>query len=341
MLSGDVWPVHFPPYSDESLTSWFSRLAIYQFQLPWTLLLRAAPHRVDAWKQDLDVICPEDLMRIIGGKCALSSQTLLRHTLTYWRSRFDPYSGASSALPRWVSPAYVRRISRHHYGMRVCPACMREKAYHRLFFRLAFVFGCSKHSSSLIDRCGECLAPISTHRIFPGLIKDCPGDALAYCYRCGADYRSASVSAIGSQSDGALVFNLQALKKGFCRPFGTVMHYSHLYFQGLRLVAKGLLRPRLAELCNDNPFNMSLTGELFGTLRKHGEIEFLPTGSAHQVLTLAHLILQSWPDQFLEICGRYGLSYSDWIQPRDVAPYWLSSIAKVHLRRAPVIYKGR
>lgn len=335
-LSGDVWPIHFPPFPGESFTSWFSRLAIYQFQVPSTFMLRTIPHRADAWKQDLDVKCPSDVLSIVEKRCC--QPLIRRHLLQHWLPNFSPYDGTSTALPRWVAPAYIRRKSAHHYGVRYCPACMRERPYHRLFFRLLFISTCPRHGLPLLDRCHACQSPVSTRKIYEPLLKDCPSDALCYCFSCGFDYRFSPRTCATDSERNSVKFSYSAVTKGYCHIGGLQLQYSHLYFQGLRLIASALLRPRLSPYLEELNFP-NLPG-LGIVLREQEELEFLPVDQIRPLIALSHTLIEDWPDRFLAVNRRYGLRYSDWILPRSPHPYWFSSVAKRHIRKANLTSRG-
>lgn len=338
-LSGNVWPVHFPPFKDEALTSWLCRLAIYHHQVPFTFFQRTMPQRVDGWKQDLDVRCPEDIMVVVARKCCPLYTDIAAHTLSHWRNRFDPYAGTSSALPRWIVPACIRRDTVHHRGWRVCVMCLREYPYLKLFSRLLFYGVCIKHRLRVYDRCFRCSAAISSHRVHPDQFVDYSKDALAHCFRCGFDLRKAPMIAAEKDEIDLVGYCMTAMIKGYNQLGAETMQYSHLYFQGLRLVAKGLLRPRakglLTEVFCQNGRSIDTESE------KHYEIEFLPVDAALSLLIASKWLLDDWPERFLVYNVRHGINYSDWVWPRDVAPYWFDSVVKVHRRKGNITSRIR
>lgn len=335
--SRQAWPVHFPPFPGELLTSWLSRLACFYFLVPSTFCQRTAPQFVDAWKQDLDVVCRREVLNFVGKKCSQKPEMIVRHTFGHWRERFDPYDGDSTALPRWVSPALIRRRSDHHYGVKFCPICLIQKPYHHLFHRLTFVFGCVKHNCALMDRCHSCGEAVTTHRVYLPLLENSPKDILCFCASCGSDYRKTSPDKLTHDELAVSTAILSLLKTGHGRIGHQHFQYSHLYFQGLRLIATALTRGTLLEY-----FTMTsgLKSELV-LMKKHGEIEFCPVAIARPLLTTAAMLLEQWPNNFLALNEKLGLNYSSWIAPRDVAPYWFISVAKAKLRRANLTSRGR
>lgn len=320
------------------MTSWFSRLALYHFQVPSTFFKYHIPCRADSWKQDLDVMCPEIILREIGKKCSQSEIDLYRHTLSYWRNSFDPYDGKSTALPRWVMPSYIRRNTSHHHGWRICILCMRDEPCLKLFSRLLFSVACIKHKVLLIDTCKNCEAPISSHRVFPPFFYDGVYDALAFCHKCGFDFRT-QTPCIAAQSEIDMVkFCESAIIDGTCKTGNISFSYSHLFFEGFRLICKGLMRPKQREILKNSLFEFNL--DLPAALQQH-EVEFLSIQDACQILVAGRWLLDDWPYRFVEESLQLGLGYSDWILPRDVVPYWFGDVVKKHLRKGNITAKPR
>ena len=335
-MSGNIWPVHFPPYQDEAFTSWFSRLSLYHFQVPSTFFKYNIPYRVDSWKQDLDVVCPDVILTEISRKCSQQKSSLYKHTFHCWRDRFDPYDGSSTALPRWITPTFIRRKTTHHHGWRMCIMCMRHKPYLKLFSRFHFTLACVEHRVVLIDKCSYCNYPVSSHKIFEPLFRDGVSDGLAFCHYCGHDFRL-DKPAIASEAEIDLTsFCTQTVVKGHCEIGINSLQYSHLFFEGFRLVCKALLRPRLRELLDARipEFDPSV----FYQYHQH-EIEFLSIEDARRILVLGKWLLEEWPSRFLDISTDLKLCYSDWILPRDIFPYWFGSVTNKHLRRGRIIMK--
>lgn len=335
--SQQAWPVHFPPFPGELLTSWLSRLGCYYFLVPSTFCQRTAPQFVDTWKQDLDVVARNNFLKVVGQKCSQAPEKLVRHTFEHWRGRFDPYYGDSTALPRWVSPALIRRRSDHHYGVKFCPICLVQKPYHHLFRRLTFVFACLKHNCALIDRCTACGEAVTTHRVYLPLMEHSPKDILCFCASCGSDYRKSTPASLTRNElvVSAAIYSL--LKTGHGRIANQEFQYSHLYFQGLRLVATALTRGILLEYLT---VTSGIKKELV-SIKKHDEIEFFPAAIARPLLTAAAMLLEEWPVNFLTLNEKLNLNYSSWIAPRDVVPYWFMSVAKDKLRKANLTSRGR
>lgn len=325
-LSGSVWPVHFPPEKDEALSSWFTRLAIFHYQVPSTFFDKTVSHRRYAWKQDIDVSCSVDVIAALGKRCCQSEQVLIACTLADWRMHFDPYDGQSTALPRWVSPSYIRRNSPHHRGWTICPVCLSQNTYFKLFWRLTFYFACPLHKVVLIDECEKCRCPISTHKINKVFHETFPLDSLAYCHNCGFDLRKSKTI---EASDFELDFInkcIAAVLDGYTDCGNIKGQYSHLYFQGIRLIAKAASRKKLRSLLDD--LNLIKGSPPVFEFSVHDEIEFSPINQIRHLLVFSYWLTQDWPNRILYVTKIYNLFHYDWIKPRDVVPFWIIDVIR-------------
>lgn len=330
LLSGNVWPVHFGRLPDEALTSWITRLALAHVQVPSTFFKHTVPEHMDSWKQDLDVTCPDYVLEQLKIKCCQTKRSIYSGTLDSIRHKFEPNVNHSTALPRWVSPSQIRRNTVHHRGWKVCSLCLIESPYLRLHWRFMFYVVCPEHHVHMIDQCHECGSFITSHKIHKGLHDELPEDALAYCHHCGHDHRNTPLSVAIKREVSVVNSCLTILKKGYFTKGRLELHYSHLYFQGLRLIMRGLLQGK-----QENLLKYILEKELLQTkvlFYKHDELEFLSADTLRSLLIAARWLMFDWPTRFLKMSRMHGLGYNNWIRPRDVSPYWFSSILGQHLR---------
>lgn len=323
-LSGDVWPIHFSPEDGESLSSWFARLSVFHFQVPSTFFSKTVLHRRDAWKQDIDVTCPPDVITALGNRCCQRETTLLKSTLGYWRKNFDPYDGQSTALPRWISPTLIRRNSIHHRGCKICPLCLKSNAYYRLFWRFSFYFVCPIHKVCLIDSCQQCNMPITSHKIHKSFRETFPLDSLAYCHNCQFNYCSSRIQWANPYEIRLVNKCIKAVLEGHTS-FGNLHgQYSHLYFQGLRLIAKGMLNRKLKSFVENFKSSDDCSAEV--NLSRRDEIEFIPVNQFRRILVASYWVSEEWPYRFLKLNDQFHLNHSDWMKPRDVIPFWIRSV---------------
>jgi hypothetical protein len=326
-LSGTILPIHPAPEPDESLTSWLSRLSLLHHQVPATFFSRVFPPQSDALKQDLDLRCPDALIKEIAIKTGQSSEAVLGTTLSCRLNHLYLHNAASTALPRWVCPAYIRRKSDHHFGLKVCPQCLAESPHIRLLWRCMFYFACPKHGILLVDACAACGSPKSSRRFFAEQFRNFPQDALCYCHACGWDFREAAPTPASAPDKESVEVLLGTLTEGFYRSGALSIGYSHLFFDGVRLLMNGVYRMK-------NNQGSDVLAPLGGSSlppQKHSELEFCRVSLTRQLLRAALSLLDDWPHAFLTYSRAHKLSFTDWVRPREAPPFWLSTVLREHL----------
>jgi len=320
-LSGTVWPIHFLPFHGESLSSWMSRLAIHHCSVPSTFFAKTVPGAPDAWKQDLDVRSNRSIIEAISLRCCLSPLGVERCTIFSEINKVYIPSSRTTALPRWVSPARIRRQTKHHYGQKFCVVCITENSYYRYKWRYCFYVVCPEHHVQMLDSCQACGGSVSTHKIYASFFETFPLDALAYCDLCGFDLRRSGYETASIDDVEFVESILRIMRQGYAHIGKKETIYSHHYFQGLRLIARGIMKKECMvreSSCTDIP-----------VLSRHAEIEFIRVSEIKDVMLLAQELLYEWPNNFVTFSRNNGLYYQDWIRPRDVAPHWFLKVAKM------------
>lgn len=324
-MSGRVWPVHVPPNEGESLTSWLVRSAVYHFAVPSTFFAKTVPSKPDAWKQDLDIKCHPEILRAISEKCCQDISVIEGLMISSFIQNVYVPSAKSTALPRWIGPMRIRRQTTHHYGLRACIVCLRESAFYKLQWRFSYFIACPVHNIKMIDECQHCNASLTTHSISKLHFDESPLDALAYCDCCGYDLRNSAITAVTKREAEIVSFLLRTMEKGYTEINNSVV-YSHLYFQGLRLLIRGILR------LLDRTDTVLKINKLSHEIPENFEIEFLRVGEMSDILDISMQFIQDWPDSFITFSKVNSLHYQDWIRPRDVSPYWFYHVVRLFRR---------
>lgn len=312
-LSGRILPIHFPPGYGESLSSWLSRLAISHHLNPSIFFRISIRSQQDIFKQDIDIKCPQSVLEEISTFTGKSLNVVKETTFMPFQDYLYIHNQTSTALPRWVGPAYIRKNTEHHFGLKICPECMRELPYIRLLWRCTFFVVCPQHGIKLIDRCERCGSPKSTRRVFTGIIDDYPDEALCFCHNCGWDYRQANLRVATESEKNNVILMLDVMKKGFYKSSVLEVGYSHLFFSGIRLIMNGLFRFNASEL---------------GIDEKNSELEFQSIDLIASIIDKLFSFIESWPYDFVEFSFEHNLGKSYWMRPREVAPYWLISVLR-------------
>ena len=322
-LSGNIIPIHEPPFSDESLTSWLTRLGVYHQQIPSVFFRIVIQSQSDAYKQDIDVTCPLRVAADVSARTGKSIGQVQSTTFGPFLDKLYLRSETSTSLPRWIAPTFIRKNSPHHFGLKVCPLCLEQAAYLRLFWRCTFFVVCPTHKVWMIDRCERCNSPKSSRKIFYKSLNRLPSDSLCYCHHCGWDFRAGVRAIAGDSAHQVVISLLDCFTAGYFSNAHLSISYSHLFFEGMRILMNGLYR---------------LTSPSLRNLEKHLELEFLPINVIAHLLNEALSLLNNWPDDFIGFCKQQALGKSDWIRPREAAPYWLAAVLKweVNLARYSV-----
>jgi hypothetical protein len=324
-LSGKVWPIHLPPEEGECLTSWIARSAVYHFAVPSTFFAKTVPSKPDAWKQDLDIKCHPEILRAVSEKCCQNISVIESLTISSLIQNIYIPSEKSTALPRWVGPMRIRRSTTHHYGLRACIVCLRENAFYKLQWRFSYFIACPVHNIKMIDECQYCNASLTTHSISKLHFDESPLDALAYCDCCGFDLRNSVTTAAKKRETEIVYFLLMTAEKGYVEINNSVA-YSHLYFQGLRLIIRGILR-----LLDRTDIRFKINKSLY-EIPENFEIEFLRVGEMSNILDVSMKLMEDWPESFITFSRVNSLYYQDWIRPRDVSPYWFYHVVRLFRR---------
>ncbi len=233
-----LWPTRFPPYHEESFSSWITRLACHYGTNPSTLVSLATNHDV-AECYDWDRFNDGEAIAALALRTGLSQMRLRAATL----SRFA--GGLYGSLRRGGKLPLVRGRT---VGGQICPVCLRVSTnpYHRLHWRLEFVAMCSDHHLVLVDRCHECGSRLHFRRPFrwSDVASRQERTGLCLCSICGADLRGAKPPSLpyGAFHDAEIVQRelLKVLRVGpqFGRPYDR--YELSDFFREIRLKFQGL-----------------------------------------------------------------------------------------------------
>jgi hypothetical protein len=239
------WPRHPLPLPDESLSSWFQRLAeanglpsseLYAGALPGSYLNR----------QDLDRTAGPDLIKQLSVHTGVDAADIHDRTFARWIGRIFGEDDGRCRLD-WLPPVGTEK-ARFSFGQQYCPACLASDAvpYFRLQWRLRFVALCPIHQCLLADRCPSCSAAI-----YPLRIRRAVGALL--CRSCGADLASAATAPVTNDDVAVYCTLMAAVDEGWGVLDGFGPIYGLAYFQLamllFRLLASGpLARPLRAQI---------------------------------------------------------------------------------------------
>ena len=175
----------------------------------------------------------------------------------------------------------------------------------------------------MLDSCESCGASISSHRISVEFFEEFPIDALAYCDVCGFDLRLSKYEFATDPEIDLMERLVNLVDQGFTTLKNNQFLYSHLYFQGLRLLLRGILK------LDEKTSWVSLGEKIYlPKLPNHFEIEFLRVSEIRSAMLVAQRLLEDWPERFISFSEDNGLFYQNWVRPRDLVPYWFYVVAR-------------
>lgn len=180
-LNNEKFLIHPRPQTNELLSSWLVRVARAHktHTTSFTNMhFKEYPANI-IWQRDLDIWCPEELIKRISYKSGFSEEIIFNMTLRSLEGIIaDKITGKSNT--KNIRPLGNYCHIKTKGGLQFCPQCLNEDLipYFRKEWRLSTYTNCKKHSRNLFDRCSNCLTPLTISKSYQE--KD-----FTYCYKCG------------------------------------------------------------------------------------------------------------------------------------------------------------
>jgi len=223
--------IHPQPFEDESLSSWFCRMAVKNLCTPIAFLNLYLGDYKPVFQGDLDW-GREDFIRALSEKTGIEEEKVYSLSLrSYEGFLFEKQKKYNSYKP-FINQTNFRGGRNRGFAVRFCPYCLREQEYFRKKWRLTFSTACTKHGVFLLDRCPECGEPLT--------IQKWRNDKESFhCWRCGFEFKKAEAEKVPEESKGidAIEKLYEILEKGYFEFEGRV-YYSIAFFQVMEHFAK-------------------------------------------------------------------------------------------------------
>jgi hypothetical protein len=307
-----LWPIHPQPQIDELLSSWMIRLAHANGYKAHSFYAQFFGRDRQIWTRDIDHHAPPWLLVGLSERTGVPLERIEGLTLRAFASfAFERFN--ESGTTRWIMPLSVYHRTRRAYGQQFCPMCLGEDevCYLRRHWRLALSTVCIRHAVVLQDRCSECGRPLAPHRADVAarsgwLACRFPMSRCSYC----REKLTGSIQQAGSE-DVALQRHLtESIASGYVLIAGAPV-YSHLYFDGLRLLMAGLHRIRNVGRSTDFERSPALTR--LARLREAVDL------------------VKRWPEEFLARCEAIRQPYTVFSKGAAEIPFWLASVLRDRL----------
>jgi hypothetical protein len=164
-----------PLLPGESLWSYLARLAAANGYDSLSLLTRLCNKRLATLKlHQRSLLEPQrsEIFAVLAALGCLTPRELANASVHYfarapiWAERRSSRLHFADGAPLPLLDARIRSkyLLRDH-GVRFCPDCLQQAAYHRLDWTLKEVWGCLEHQRLLRDRCPNCAAQVSVQDV--------------------------------------------------------------------------------------------------------------------------------------------------------------------------------
>lgn len=299
-----MWPIRFPLFQDELLSTWLGRNASAMNVSPLTLFSGLRVNDRHLQLSYIDYRISPLFAYYLHDQSGASLQALSNATA----SRFTDLVFHEQKMRRrgpWLIPARLTANSNGR-GYCVCRACLTgdEYPYYRVPWLLALTPVCDRHKCILNDQCAECGAGI-----FPW------GKSLSHsykarcfcCYRCGADFRLQSTSNIEFISDDSLPPTQRLFSVLSEYPGGTLssagfkhnqrsIEFFDILYELIHLLFGRSSHGRLVRTAEKD------VGSAVFDLNMHGRpFELLPPRHRFEILRLCMTLIDPWPDRLANI----------------------------------------
>lgn len=311
-MDSKLWPIHPQPMPDELLSSWMIRLArgngykIHSFYTQYFGLDR------QIWNRDIDRLAPSWLLFGLSERTGIAANRIEQMTLRAYESyAFERLNEAGTT--RWLLVLGVFHRTRRAFGQQFCAQCLLDDAepYLRRSWRLALTTVCEKHRVILQDRCNACGHPIVPHRADMSSTRSRqPRMSILRCSFCRSLITAPSIQALDCDVEAQRSIN-QIVINGYSAIGNTVV-YSHLYFDGLRILMAGL-------------------SKLSNTTDRCIDFERAPIMDRLARLRAVSDLVPQWPEVFLAKCATIRKPYSVFTASKGKNPYWLHHVLRYEL----------
>ena len=180
-LNNHKFRVRPKPLEDELLSSWLVRVARAHLTHTTSFTnMHFKEYRSNIiWQRDLDIWCPDELIERISFKSGYTKGTIFNMTLRSLEGIVaNKITGKSNT-------ANIRALGNYCHiktcgGLMFCPDCLKgdKISYFRKIWRLKEYTICKKHNIKLLDRCPNCLSPLTISKSFQE-------KNFTFCYKCG------------------------------------------------------------------------------------------------------------------------------------------------------------
>lgn len=334
-MSDGLWPFCPQPQEDESLFSWFTRVAhgnyLTTVQLQRSVLEGSIPA-----PRDLDRFACDELIDNLSRHTGVSVERIHHMHYGRWAGQMQKKDDGRGVLP-WLLPV-LKGENRSPLGQPFCPHCLAEDdvPYMRLTWRLSFTPMCPKHKIPLERNCPHCRAPVMVHELAPGINLD-------RCVQCGEHLGHKTPKDREEWATLALAGQIGLLKaantgKTSLGRYGAVAS-TDFFFVTLRLLqvltSRTTALPLRAHIAS--AVGWSIPPSSIPRLRHLHRFNFRCRAI---LVAMTWWLLQDWPRRFVGACRASGISSRDLLKRRQPAPFAFTDPVQRYLFRTADMHEA-
>ncbi|MEI6949642.1 TniQ family protein [Paraflavisolibacter sp. H34] len=325
-------PACSKPLQDELFSSWLTRMSqdhglnIFEFcNLCWP--------KAAIFERDIDRNLKDEVIHRIAGRTNCSFEEVKSTSIRYFEYKlYDPNIKKSNSMTKWVLPIGRQSFKHNMKGLMFCPGCLTHDAempYYRKKWRLALTFACVECGCYLYDCCPWCGSPICFFRNSIGLINQGSFKGWVTCFNCKKDLRKSNIK----QAPDEVIEVQKKLYDILEFGLGCRIVYPIQYFDVLGFMVKILVSSRLRFQSLREDLLKYHKVPFFTSESNRPRFEALEYNKRIQVITVAHWLLEDWPNRFIFYCKKHGLCSTDALPDVKEAPFWYESVIKDEIYR--------
>lgn len=309
-----IWPAYIPPFEDEIFSSWLMRIC-QSHEIKSHSFSKFYFNNYNIWNRDIDMYGSDDLIHEIENNTPLSFQDIKN---TFLHSYEDVlYNSNPIGL---INRLGIIHRKRKKFSMLFCPGCLsKDNKFYKKSWRLTTSIACTSCGLNLEDRCPNCKYPICFHRLETGYKKSILLHSLDTCFHC-----KNSICQKFTPAEPIFLNYQRYIDNTISKCYNDKTQYSFTYFQIIALFmtriytnSKSWNRIKKAiesEFSNFLPYNLA-----FNNINCLEQRRFS--------LYISYLLLESWPDRFIDFYIRYDLNISEFTKDKNL-PFWFTDILK-------------
>jgi hypothetical protein len=340
-LTRPLWPIRYKPLPDELLSSWLVRLAHGHGLKVQTFCNIIFGNRLQVWNRDVDRLAPQWLLSALVTHTGTSERDAWFTTLRVYEGHLCRTVKASGHV-QWLQSLLMYHRTREGYGQQYCPACLASDGipYFRKSWRVALKTMCLQHECLLLDRCGQCAAPISFHRIDMGHSGLNVEPSMRHCHACNFDLATAhQESPEFHNSPASLAWMMEQVQSIDALSEGAPSSVDLCELDVLRNLVGLMLSRTPTNRLNEYVAEQIGVAAIEWPGNKRIAFESLPRSQRHQLLLQGAWLMLSPAERVTTAWQAKAIRYNHLVKDFEQMPDWYRTSVIAKLARRPYTHR--